>query len=654
MSRPRLLITRPAEDAAPLAAVLAEQGIDALLAPMLAVEAIAGPDLSLDGTQALLLTSANGARALAGRTPARDLPVFAVGNATAAAARAAGFSKVTSADGDVAALADLVIARLDPAAGAVLHAAASSVAGDLGGRLGDAGFAYRRAVLYRARKAEGLADDTAAALREGTLDGVLFFSPRTAATFVSLVADAGLADSVRVLTAFCLSPAVADAAESLPWGRTVTAASPDQQAMLFAVAETVSGGAAPATSASFEEDLMANEPTPKPESDADEALRGTDEETAESGEASPADETPADADPPSESPDDPPPARSSPVPPHQAAPRAPQRRGPGVFMTAAIAVVATVAVAAGTWSLWAPHLAALVPVTQPDPFADPRVADMQSRLAALESAAPPSLDADERLQAAMANASDAAEQVRSATTELETVSQRLSALENDMSGLQNAMPGVEDAVSAQTSRLSSRIDSLEAAVAGLEEAVSGRSVLAGTQGALLVALSDLRTALDGSDPFVESLNAVNAASGDDPAVADITAPLRPRAAGGIPTRDVLRTRFEDTARDMVQAATAAGGEGWADRALDAIKGLVNVRRVGGGPNLTDLDAAIAHAETALYAGDLSTAVASLEHVQGPAAEAAAGWIADARARVTAEGAVGELSRYVATMPVAGN
>lgn len=212
--RPRLLVTRPAEDAEPLAARLRAAGFDASIEPMLDIVQRDGPALDLDGVQALLFTSANGVRSYARRTGRFDRPAYAVGDATAAAARAVGFRHVESASGDVYALAALVRARCLPGAGALLHVAGSKLAGDLAGMLTDAGFAVRREALYDAVPSARLSDRTAGLLRTGALDGVLFFSPRTARSFVRLVAEAGLLDCCRTVDALCLSPAVAEAARA--------------------------------------------------------------------------------------------------------------------------------------------------------------------------------------------------------------------------------------------------------------------------------------------------------------------------------------------------------------------------------------------------------------------------------------------------------
>lgn len=231
-----VLITRPEADAGPLAAALAARGIAARLEPLLIIDFLPGPPLALAGVQAILATSANGVRALGLRTDCRTLPLFAVGDATAREARAQGFAAVESAAGDVAALAALARARLDPARGALLHAAGTAVAGDLAALLTEAGFRCRREVLYRARTAEALSAQTAAALRDGALAGVLLYSPRTAATFVRLVAAASLAASCACVDAFCLSAAVAAAVRPILWRSIVVATEPTEAALVAAVA----------------------------------------------------------------------------------------------------------------------------------------------------------------------------------------------------------------------------------------------------------------------------------------------------------------------------------------------------------------------------------------------------------------------------------
>lgn len=233
----RVLITRPAEDARPLADSLRALGHQPAIEPLLDIRIMPDAPLDLDGVQGLLFTSANGVRAFAARSAVRDLPVYAVGDASARAAVEAGFERVESAGGDVADLARLVIAQADPKAGALLHVAASQLAGDLAGDLAKAGFTVRRAVLYEAIPAIQLGRETLAALREGRLDAALFFSPRTAATFATLIDQAAMAATLKPLTAFALSPAVADKLAGFGFGAIRVAERPDQDSLLALLQE---------------------------------------------------------------------------------------------------------------------------------------------------------------------------------------------------------------------------------------------------------------------------------------------------------------------------------------------------------------------------------------------------------------------------------
>lgn len=247
-AKPLVLVTRPAEDAERTAALLAAHGYDALVEPLIAIEPAADAAAALGdlaGVAGLVFTSANGVRAFAGACARRDLPVFAVGPATAEAARSAGFADVRTASGDVDALATLVAAACRPEAGPLLHVAGEVVAGDLAGRLAEAGFAVQRAVLYRARPAAVLTQALKDTLARNRLAAALFFSPRTAQTFVRLIRTSGLEESCRGMAAICLSRAVADAIGGLPWRATAVAATPTMDAALAALGQAVPAGGGP-------------------------------------------------------------------------------------------------------------------------------------------------------------------------------------------------------------------------------------------------------------------------------------------------------------------------------------------------------------------------------------------------------------------------
>ncbi len=227
----RALVTRPREEAEALAAALAARGFEALVEPMMQIR-FRDAVLDLGGVQAVLCTSANGARALARATGERTVPLFAVGDATAARARAEGFAEVTSAGGDAADLARLANERLRPQDGRLLHVCGSEIAGELAGALRRRGFGVERAVLYEARPVPALSPAAVRVLAAGEIDFALFFSPRTAAIFARLAEAGGVAQRCATAIAVSISAAADAALDSIPWRERRVAPRPDQPALL--------------------------------------------------------------------------------------------------------------------------------------------------------------------------------------------------------------------------------------------------------------------------------------------------------------------------------------------------------------------------------------------------------------------------------------
>ncbi len=233
------LLTRPRAESEALAVTLAAEGVESLIEPLIDIAPLPDVAIDLGGVQALLLTSANGARVLAAALPRNDaafgLPVFAVGDATATAARQLGFAQVKAAGGDVQSLTALVEAQLSPDGGRLLHTAGRAVAGDLVGGLRASGFDALRIVLYEATAAETLSEGVRRALAAGGVDLALFFSPRTARVFVKLANDAALADAMPQVVALCLSDAVAQSLSVMRWRHVIVAGEPTLPAVIDAV-----------------------------------------------------------------------------------------------------------------------------------------------------------------------------------------------------------------------------------------------------------------------------------------------------------------------------------------------------------------------------------------------------------------------------------
>jgi len=188
-----------------------------VIAPLLEIRPLAAV-VNLDGVTALAFTSRNGVAAFAGLSAERALPVFAVGDATAEAARRIGFGTVRSADGALADLAALLIAEA-PRHGLVLVPGALEPAGDLPALL--AGHVPARTLPVYEAVETGVAPPR-------PFDAVLVHSARGARALRRLGPFSGE-------TAIALSEAVAGAVGGETGLEIHIAAAPDETALLEAL-----------------------------------------------------------------------------------------------------------------------------------------------------------------------------------------------------------------------------------------------------------------------------------------------------------------------------------------------------------------------------------------------------------------------------------
>jgi uroporphyrinogen-III synthase len=213
----RLLVTRPEPNAERTGAALRARGHTVTIAPLLRVETVADAEIGSGPWAAILVTSTNAARAIAAHkrvAELRALPVFAVGERSAQAMRAAGFADVSSAEGAASDLTRLAAGRLKHG-GSLLYLAGADRSTDVAAGLAEQNFAeqnflVRTVVVYRAIQATTL-PAAAAEVLTGEIDGVLHFSRRSSQAYLIATRAAGpSAYPVKRLVHFCLSAQVAE------------------------------------------------------------------------------------------------------------------------------------------------------------------------------------------------------------------------------------------------------------------------------------------------------------------------------------------------------------------------------------------------------------------------------------------------------------
>jgi uroporphyrinogen-III synthase len=208
----RLLVTRPEGEGERTAAALRLRGHEVWLAPLLRIEAIEDAELGAGPWQAVLFTSTNAIRAIAGHRrldELKGLPAYGVGNRSAKAAAAAGFTPVHSADGDIDALVALVAAKVQDTRRPLIYLAGEQRTGDLAGALATRGLTVETAVVYRGVMVTRFPPRVETLLATGEIDAVLHYSTRSAQAFLGALAATGGADLSIKIKHLCLSSQVA-------------------------------------------------------------------------------------------------------------------------------------------------------------------------------------------------------------------------------------------------------------------------------------------------------------------------------------------------------------------------------------------------------------------------------------------------------------
>ncbi len=239
----RLLVTRPEPDASATTARLSERGHAVDTTPMLRIVVHPEPNLPRPPA-AIVATSANAVRAMRQWATAaqwREISVYAVGDATAREARAAGFVHVDSAAGNVAALTARIAERARPDDGALLYPAARDTAGDLAAALSAKGFDVIRTEAYHAEAVTTLDDAVRARLADGGYDAVLVYSARTAAAFADVL-DRGPPANLARTHLVAISEAAAAPLAARAWSSVRIAAHPDEDAVFEVIEALASAG----------------------------------------------------------------------------------------------------------------------------------------------------------------------------------------------------------------------------------------------------------------------------------------------------------------------------------------------------------------------------------------------------------------------------
>jgi uroporphyrinogen-III synthase len=234
-----VLVTRPSPDNETTAAALRARGYQVMQAPMLRFEPVACSGLDAD-YGAIIVTSTNALRAVEGQLGEALLkrPLFAVGETTAAAARKAGFDKVSAAKNDAGSLRELVLASVKKRqfrkSDALLYLAGADLSRDLAGELGTDGLTIVTVTTYRMAALSHLPREACDGFATNKIEAVLHYSQRSARAFLDAARGDGVEISALAVPHCCLSQNIAAILHEAG-AQVFSAASADEKALFAAL-----------------------------------------------------------------------------------------------------------------------------------------------------------------------------------------------------------------------------------------------------------------------------------------------------------------------------------------------------------------------------------------------------------------------------------
>lgn len=227
---PKVLITRPQEDGLTVAETLKNRGLEPLTVPLFSTKFHPVPQI--DSAQGLIITSKNALRAIEAHDELKELPLYAVGDQTAALARQFGFTQILCAGGNAQSLLQLVLKHADPSKGPLYYLSGDVIKMDLVHYLQKLGFQTDRRVVYSLESLSSFPKELFEALQARDISHCMFFSFKTAETFSTLLHKTNLLTLPSFMISLCLSPDVSRAIHKLQWKEIWISPEPSIKALI--------------------------------------------------------------------------------------------------------------------------------------------------------------------------------------------------------------------------------------------------------------------------------------------------------------------------------------------------------------------------------------------------------------------------------------
>ncbi len=213
-----VLLTRPEEDCQEITSKIIVPTISSpLIKIKQSIETVTIPKKTTD----LIVTSARVFEMVKNIKTMIKIPVWCVGEATAAAAKEAGFETIFQVNRSAQEILERIVNECPKESSYFVHICGSVVHVDLADALTKLGYHANRIIIYTTEAADVLTPQAEAVMSAGLVQQMPFFSLRTAEVFIDIAQKSDWAENISKITALAHSDAIARTLNQLSWKRVI-------------------------------------------------------------------------------------------------------------------------------------------------------------------------------------------------------------------------------------------------------------------------------------------------------------------------------------------------------------------------------------------------------------------------------------------------
>jgi uroporphyrinogen-III synthase len=213
-----VLLTRPEEDCQELKSKLL---VPTISSPLLKVTQKVKRVTLPAGVTDLIATSARVFEMITNIKSMVTIPVWCVGEATATAAKAAGFETIFQVNRSAQEILERIVNECPKESSHFAHIGGSVVHVDLAEALMQLGFKADRIIIYETEAAQSLSSEAENVMSAGLVQQIPFFSLRTAEVFIDIAKKSEWADKLGRITAMAHSEAIARSLRQINWKEVI-------------------------------------------------------------------------------------------------------------------------------------------------------------------------------------------------------------------------------------------------------------------------------------------------------------------------------------------------------------------------------------------------------------------------------------------------